>query len=235
VGGFYSFSLWCLVLGAGTDKVAATVAALGDPTNFLYTLSDTYAGSHLTMILRGMFIVSIYAGLIAFHNSTARYFYSMGRERLLPSRLGWTHPRHKSPHIASLLQTALCAAVVIGFAVARADPVLTMFSWLSNLATVCVLLLMIATAISVIRFFRRASHGYGKVRILLLPALAGMGLCVVLVLAVANFHILTGASERSALALIGLLPIAASVGWLAAGRLKRRDPARFANLGQDRD
>jgi len=55
------------------------------------------------------------------------------------------------------------------------------------------------------------------------------------VLAVANFHILTGASERSALALIGLLPIAASVGWLAAGRLKRRDPARFANLGQDRD
>ena len=235
VGGFYSFSLWCLVLGAGTDKVAATVAALGDPTNFLYTLSDTYAGSHLTMILRGMFIVSIYAGLIAFHNSTARYFYSMGRERLLPSRLGWTHPRHKSPHIASLLQTALCAAVVIGFAVARADPVLTMFSWLSNLATICVLLLMIATAISVIRFFRRASHGYGKVRILLLPALAGIGLCVVLVLAVANFHILTGASERSALALIGLLPIAASVGWLAAGRLKRRDPARFASLGQDRD
>jgi amino acid transporter len=152
VGGFYSFSLWCLVLGAGSDKVVATIAALSDPTNLLYALSDTYAGPLLTTVLRGMFIASIYAGLIAFHNSTARYFFSMGREGLLPAPLGWTHARHKSPHVASLLQTVLCAAVVVAFAAVGADPVLTQFAWLSNLATVCLLLLMIATAVAVIRF-----------------------------------------------------------------------------------
>lgn len=234
VGCFYSFSLWCLVLGAGSSKVTATITALGDPTNFLYAMSDVYAGPVLTIILRGMFIVSIYAGLIAFHNSTARYLYSTGREGLLPAQLGRTHSRNKSPHVASIVQTVLCAVVVVGFSTAHADPVLTMFSWLSNLATVCVLTLMIATAISVIVFFRRSSHGYSRTRILLLPLLASLGLCVVLVLAVSNFHVLTGAGHRSSLALLGLVPVAAAGGWLAARRLKLRDPGRFASLGQDR-
>ena len=234
VGCFYSFSLWCLVIGAGSDKVVAAVAALSDPTNFLYTLSDAYAGPQLTMVLRGMFIVSIYAGLIAFHNSTARYFYAMGREGLLHARLGWTHALHKSPHVASLLQTAMCVVVVVAFALGHADPVLTVFSWLSNLATVCVLVLMIATAIAVIRFFRSTPRGYGRLRTLWLPALASFGLCLVLALAVANFHVLTGASRGISLALVALVPVAAVVGWMAARRLKRREPARFAGLGQDR-
>jgi hypothetical protein len=34
--------------------------------------------------------------------------------------------------------------------------------------------------------------------------------------------------------LIGLVPIAAVAGWWAALRLGRRDPARYAGLGQDR-
>ncbi|MEO8388752.1 APC family permease [Polaromonas sp.] len=234
IGCFYSFSLWCLVIGAGSDKVVAAVTALSDPTNFLYTLSEAYAGSQLTTVLRGMFIISIYAGLVAFHNSTARYFYALGREGLLPSRLGWTHAKHKSPHVASLLQTALCVIVVIGFAVVKADPVLMMFSWLSNLATVCVLALMIATALAVIRFFRSGARGYGKFRIFWMPLFACMGLCAVMVLAVANFHVLTGASKAISFALLGLVPIAVAAGWWAASRLKRREPARFAGLGQDR-
>ncbi|MEP6720152.1 MAG: APC family permease [Variovorax sp.] len=234
VGGFYSFSLWCLVIGAGSDRVAAVIAALGDPTNLLYALSQAYAGPELTTVLRGMFIASIYAGLIAFHNSTARYFYAMGREGLLPSRLGWTHARHRSPHVASLLQTVLCAAVVIGFAVVRADPVLTQFAWLSNLATVCLLLLMIVTAIAVIRFFRCAPHGHSQLRTLLLPALAALGLSAVLVLAVLNFHVLTGASTWISVSLVSLVPIAAFVGWLVARRLGRVDPLRFSMLGADR-
>ncbi len=235
VGGFYSFSLWCLVLGAGSDKVVATITALGDPTNLLYVLSDTYAGPHLTTVLRAMFIASIYAGLIAFHNSTARYFYSMGREGLLPARLGWTHEKHKSPHVASLLQTALCAVVVVAFAVIGADPVLTQFAWLSNLATVCLLVLMIGTALAVIRFFRSGARGYGLLRTLLLPALACLGLCAVLVLAMMNFHVLTGASKQISSVLLALVPVAAVVGWGAARRLKRANPVGFANLGQDRN
>ncbi|WP_051443374.1 APC family permease [Curvibacter gracilis] len=234
VGCFYSFSLWCLVIGTGAERVQETITGLSDPTNFLYLLSDTYAGQPLTLLLRGMFIVSIYAGLIAFHNSTARYFYSMGRERLLPRRLGCTHPQYKSPHVASLLQTVLCLVVVLLFAVFKADPVLHLFSWLSNIATVCLLLLMIATAAAVIVFFRRDAHSYSTFRIFWMPLAAMVGLCFVFALAVPNFQVLTGASQALSWALLALLPCAGFAGWAAALRLKSIDPVAYATLGHDR-
>lgn len=235
IGCFYSFSLWCLVLGAGTDQVAAAISALSDPTTFVYILSLKYAGTEFTMVLRGMFILSIYAGLVAFHNSTARYFFAMGREGLLPAGLGLTHPVHKSPHRASIVQSIVCAAVVSAFAIAGADPVLNLFAWLSNLATVCVLVLMIATAISVAVYFRRDSHGHGRLRTLLLPLLSAAGLLLVFLLAVANFHVLTGASRGLSFGLLLLVPAGALIGLQAARRLKANHPARYARMGQNWD
>ena len=235
IGCFYSFSLWCLVLGAGTDQIVATITALSDPTNFIYALSQKYAGEGLTIVLRGMFIMSIYAGLISFHNSTARYFFSMGREGLLPATLGLTHPVHKSPHRASIVQSAICALVVAAFALGGADPVLNLFSWLSNLATVCVLALMIVTAVSVALYFRGNAHGHGAMRILVLPLLSAAGLTIVLALAVANFHVLTGASRCLSAGLLLLVPAGALIGWQAARRLRANEPARYARLGQDRN
>jgi amino acid transporter len=233
IGCFYSFSLWCLVLGAGASQVVGTITALSDPTNFVYGLSQKFAGEVFTVVLRGMFIMSIYAGLVSFHNSTARYFFSMGREGLLPSGLGLTHAVYKSPHRASVLQSVLCAIVVIAFAVVGADPVLTLFAWLSNLATVCVLALMIATGLSVVVYFRRKSHGHGAMRIFWLPLLSAVGLTAVLALAVANFHVLTGASLAISMGVLALVPIGALIGWQAARRLRAKEPARYARLGQN--
>lgn len=234
VGGFYSFSLWCLVIGAGGKDVVQMISALSDPTNFLYVLSNNYAGSVFTTLLRGMFVISIYAGLIAFHNSAARYFYSMGREGLLPAVLGQTHPVHKSPHVASVVQTIVCAVVVAAFAIAGADPVLTQFAWLSNLATVCLLTLMVATAVAVIAFFRRDRHGFGRFRTMLLPLASSLGLFAVLVLVARNFHVLTGASSTTSYSLLTLVPVAALAGWYASHQLRRRSARGFDNLGQDR-
>jgi amino acid transporter len=233
IGCFYSFSLWCLVLGTGAGQVVDVIKALDDPTNFLYILSQKYAGEGFTTLLRGMFIMSIYAGLVSFHNSAARYFFSMGREGLLPAALGFTHPVHKSPHRASILQSVLCAVVVAAFAVAGADPVLNLFAWLSNLATVCVLALMVATAVSVAVYFRGDSHGYGALRILVLPLASAAGLLVVLALAVANFDVLTGASRVLSASLLLLVPAGAAGGWIAARRLRTKEPARYARLGRD--
>jgi len=54
---------------------------------------------------------------MAFHNTTARYFYSLGREGLLPSALGRTHHKFKSPHIASIVQSVIAAIIIVLFAV----------------------------------------------------------------------------------------------------------------------
>lgn len=235
IGCFYAVSLWCMVLGAGPDKVVTIIHALADPTMFLYTLSDRYVGPVLTTILRGLFIMSVYAGLLAFHNSTARYFYAMGREGLFPCVLSHTHSEHQSPHKASVLQSVLCACVVLLFVVNGADPILTLFAWLSNLATLCIILLMALTSAAVVMFFLRCHDGkLGKMRTLLLPVLSGIGLLAVLVLAIMNFHVLTGTSRFTSFALICLIPLALLAGLLAARRLRKADAVRFAGLGQDR-
>ena len=52
---------------------------------------------------------------MAFHNTTARYMYSLGRERVLPAPLGRTHPKYHSPHIASITQSVIAACIVLAF------------------------------------------------------------------------------------------------------------------------
>ena len=60
-----------------------------------------------------LILTSSFACGMAFHNTAARYMYSLGREGVLPSFLGKTHPTHKSPHVASVVQSVL-AAVWVG-------------------------------------------------------------------------------------------------------------------------
>ncbi|MFV3016324.1 APC family permease, partial [Pseudomonas sp. KHB2.9] len=85
IGGFYALSVWAMVVGVGADKIVPMLQALQDPTTFIYGMSDHFVGPYLTQIIRVLFMVSIYAGLLAFHNAAARYFYAIGRDGLLHS------------------------------------------------------------------------------------------------------------------------------------------------------
>ncbi|MFX6743299.1 hypothetical protein ABTH23_19595, partial [Acinetobacter baumannii] len=73
IGAFYGISLWALIIGAGSDKVVKLLEHMQDPTAFIYVMSDHYAGGGLTAVIRILFVISIYAGLLAFHSSAARY------------------------------------------------------------------------------------------------------------------------------------------------------------------
>ena len=64
------------------------------------------------------------------------------------------HPRTGAPYIASATQTTLALTVVIIFAIAGADPVLKLFTWLTNLGALGVLLLMSTTSFAVVGYFR---------------------------------------------------------------------------------
>ena len=123
----------------------------------------------------GFFLSPVYlSGLLAFHNSVARYFRAHG-PRFSASRWGKTHAIHQSPHIGSVLQTLLAAGVVFIFAVAGGDPVLTLFSWLTNVGTLGVIVLMALVSFAVPAFFLKNPRlAYGKLRLVWhrsLPAL----------------------------------------------------------------
>ena len=232
IGVFYAFTSWCMVNGTGPDKLMEVLGGLKDPTTFIFTLSDQYVGSTLTTVMQLLLISSVFAALLAFHNAAARYFYVLGREGLLPAKLGRTHDTHQSPHFGSVLQTVLALVVLVVFIIAGQDPVLTLFVWLTNLATLGVITLMALVSFSVFVFFKREpALAPSALKGAVAPIIAGVILAIIAVMVVKNFDMLTGASETVAIGLTILVPLAALLGGFAASRLKRGDGDRFAKLG----
>ncbi|MDZ3991418.1 APC family permease [Pseudomonas sp. Teo4] len=233
IGGFYTVSVWAMVVGAGADDIVGRLAAMEDPTTFLYALSDQYVGSGLTLAVRALFVVSMFAGLLAFHNAAARYFFAIGRDGLLPGKLGTTHARHQSPHLGSGLQSLIAVSILAVFAISGADPVLQLFSWFTNLATLCLILLMALTSLAVIGFFKaNPDLATSRLQCLIMPALSGIALLVIGLTAMVHFDVLTGASSAISIALWSVIPVAAISGVLLALRLRSVAPGRFMALGR---
>ena len=232
IGIFYAISTWAMVLGVGADKVVETIGGLPDPTLYVFTLSDQYVGGWLTTVMSILLVTSVFAALLAFHNAAARYFYVLGREGLLPAKLGSTHDAHQSPHTGSVLQTVLGIVVLAIFAITKQDPIFALFTWLTNTATLSVITLMALVSFAVLAFFKKQpTLEPSALKASVAPLIAGIVLAIIAILVVLHFGELTGAAPWLAIALPILVPVAAALGALAANNLKQGDPARFARLG----
>jgi amino acid transporter len=232
IGLFYMFTSWLMVNAAGVDKLVSMIGGLADPTTFLFVLSDQYVGGWLTQAMSVLFVTSLFAGVLAFHNGVARYMYVAGREKLLPASVGVTHPTFQSPHVGSIIQTVLSVVVVGLFAVTGQDPVLALFSWLTNVGTLGIVVLMAITSVSVVVFFRRNPGLEGNaMKALILPSIASIALIATISQIVINFGALSGASGFLGIFLPGLVVIAAVVGLILAAGLKASSTADFEKLG----
>lgn len=245
IGIFYSFAAWMMVEGTGATILVETISNLKNPDGtpnpslFIYTLTDKYGGPALTLVTQLLFISSIFAALQAFHNATARYFYVLGREGLLPLHLGRTHERHQSPHSGSLLQTILAAIVVLVFVLFAIDPVLGLFTWLTTLATLAIILIMATVSFAVIGYGLHNPHLHlSPWRSKLAPALSGAFMIVIAFMVTSHFDIMIGADPAtpgSALLVFGLpllVPLAAVIGFVVASRLASSDPKAYAAMGK---
>lgn len=238
IGAFFVFTTWLMVVGTGVDKLLPTIGALKDPTTFFFDVAGQYVGGPVPMIAGLLLVSSLFAATSAFHNYIARYSYVAGREGLLPAVFGTTHDQHQSPHIGSVVQT-IGALIVLGvFAGLQLDPVLNMFTWISQIGTLGVLGMMAITSVAVIAFFRRPENRAGaRVSILsafILPALSGLIMIALFIYIFANFGDLTGL-KGGALGIIlpSLIPLGALIGFGSASRLKATNPASYARMGEN--
>ena len=234
IGLFYTLTAWLMAVGAGVDKVVPTLQGLPDPTTFLFDLTGRYVGGTAATIMGFLFVSSLFAGVLAFHNGVARYKYVAGREGLLPDSVGVTHSKYQSPHVGSVIQTIIAFAVVGLFAALGMDPVLQLFTWLTQLGTLGILGLMALTAFSVVAFFSNDARGEGPLATKILPILTGALLAFLFVYIFYKFGDLTGAAGAMGIILPSLVIVAAIIGYLLAGNLASRDPARFERLGSGR-
>src|SRR5882757_788456 len=226
-GGFYLFTSWIVVGVGGASRVAADAAA--QQGGYVFGLISREGGEFVYGLAAVFLCTSVLASLLALHNAAARYLFALGRERLMPEPLARYHPRHQSPHVASMLVTATEIVVVGAFALAGAEPYGTLAASLIGLGTVGVLTLQAAAAVSVVVFFRgRRDRRLWATTVA--PAIGAAGLLTALVQVVTHFSTLTG-SDDPVIQLLPLLLAAVAVAGIGVGAwLRRHRPAVYAGI-----
>lgn len=147
---FYALGSWAYLVAYGTDgaiKTAATPAA-----GFMGALAQ-YAGTAVADVANVLLVTSTVASLLALQNISARYAYSLGRDGVLPKRLGHVHPRHGAPTYAAASIAAITLAIIVLLIILPID-VVTAYVAAAGLGIWALVLLTGATAVAVFVFFR---------------------------------------------------------------------------------
>ena len=224
---FYVLTSWIIIGGAGGESAPSRAKdELGD---LVFNLAEQYGGTALLDAAAVLLCTSVLASWIALHNAASRYLFALGWEGVAPSAWGRYHPRHQSPHVGSGVVTVLTVVVVGALGVAGADPYEVIASALVGLGTLSLVLMQGITAFSVLAFFRSRHdrHWFGG---LVAPLVASVGLTAAFVLACLHYGTLTGATNPVVNGVPVVIVVAAVAGWVAADRLRRRSPRRYAGL-----
>jgi amino acid transporter len=200
IGVLYAATSFAVVTGLGASKVVARVSELSsvggtplvNPAHVLFSLATDYVGPWLATMMKSLVLSSLFAAMLAFQNSAARYLFALGRGGILPASLSQVNERG-APLTGSVTVSVLTLAVIAAFAVGGLDPVLNMFYWFSGIAVVAILLIEILVCVAVIAWFRRVPGDSNRFEALLAPLLAAIGLALGLYLLMARFGLLTGA------------------------------------------
>lgn len=233
LGVFYTVTAYAGLIAFGNPEKVAT----NELGNYFFSMANTYTTHFIEVIMNFLVVSSFFACSFAFHNNAARYLYSLGRDRILPRQLGYTHRSHRSPHIAIYVQGSIAAITVILFAAGGADPLLQLGTWLPIFCTLGVIVVQLLVSLGVIGYFNRVGRaGVGdQLRTIVAPAIGAIAQAVVIYLLWKNITFLA-ASDSMVVSLIPLyLAIILAIGFAYALWLRSNGPDRYQRIGMLRD
>lgn len=233
MGAFYAIASWGLIMGWGPSQLVEVLSANLDDIIMLTFLE--YVGTAGAVLVNVLLITSFFASLLGFHNIIARYQHAMGSSGLLPARTASVHRRHRSPYVSSVIQTLIASVLLITAAASTLDPILQVYSWLSGVGTVGIVVLMSATAVAVIAYFSRDRLGMSVWQTRIAPTLGLLGLAGIGAVIIANFPLLVGdvddagqpAAGPLTIGLLCTIVVAITIG-VAQSVLLHRSPGREA-------
>ena len=225
----YAGAAWAMAAHAGESHVVAAAGSQGPDLLF------GMAGSAVSQIAQFLFMTSLFAAALAFHNAVWRYVFALAREGVLPDFLSRTGA-NSVPKAASLAQSLTGLAVIVIYAAGGWAPMTDLFFWLGTTGGFGILVLLALTSAAVIRFFGQGpgdTTGETVWARMTAPALSFLLLGAIVVLAVLHYATLLGVASGSPASWI--LPASyaaaalAGLGWAAI--LRSRRPHIYATIG----
>lgn len=229
LGTLYSLSALMYLTSFGPAD-AVTLGATDPAGSFTGSVSE-FLGGFAADLISVLLVTSVFAALVACLNITSRYIYTLGSDGVFSQRLGSVHEKHGSPRSAALFVSGLVGAGLLVTALLGVDEVKA-YATLTGVGGVCLILLMTATSLAVVAFFRRGGHDASFLQSIVAPVLSLAGLGYILYLCVTNMSSVIGLSEGQArLALLAIVAIAgAGMGLAAVERVRRPDV--YARIGR---
>jgi amino acid transporter len=208
-----------LTLLAAHTQVLGFAGALGGQPEPVVTLAAAHGTPWLAVLLDLGIATSFVAGTLAATNALVRVLFSMARDRIVPQRIGTTHPRYRTPHVAIAVAVPLAGAVPAALLLAGV-PGLAVLRGLLSVATAGYLVAYLLVSLAAPLFLRRIGEltiAPVVVTVVTVPVLAGV--CGVFVVSA-----LGGAVP----VVLGALALAA-LAWFAV--LRGRRPRELAAIG----
>jgi amino acid transporter len=259
LGIIYTFVCWMLVIAYGGNKATFATAASyygidpaknavaagfkpdADLGNIFYPVTTEFAGHWLTTMFKIFIITGSFACALAFHNTSCRYLFAMGREGIIPRALGRTHPKHKSPYIAAIVVTAITVGLTTLFTTGAAgtfkasDPLVglaNLGTWLPFQGVLALLGLQALVSVAIIRYFLRPENADGRhwFKTLVAPIVATITQGIAIYLMIANREQLAG-SVGYVRAMPYIVPGIFVLGLLLAAIYRARANHRYVAVG----
>src|SRR5690606_37662398 len=123
------------------------------PFDLQYVPTAEYLGPWAVTVFEWLVVGGSFACALAIHNSAARYLFAFGRDGLLWHRLGEAHPRHRSPWVASLAQSAFAAVLLVVCSLTKSDPYADLFVLVAILATLLLLIVQTMCSVATVVYF----------------------------------------------------------------------------------
>ncbi|MDG4763880.1 APC family permease [Solwaraspora sp. WMMD406] len=231
----YAGSAWAMQVAAGPDRIVNEAVQHGP--ELMFALVDGHLPRLVIDVGRLLLVTSLFAALLAFHNLVARYLFALGREQVLPAGLGRAHGRTGAPKLGSLVQTGVASLIIVVYALAGLDPIVHLFFWLTVTGGLGVLILMTATSLAVLAYFRHHRRGESRWSTALAPGTALNLLVFILGGTLIGFGDLLNAPAGSPARwlLPGLYAAAITCGLAWAAVLHQTRPAVWATVGAGAD
>ena len=237
---FYAFSAWAFAQGVGPSVVIDKATELGPDLVFAWLGDYSVLAANIANCL---FVTSLIAALVAFHNAAARYFFSLGRSRVLPEKFAMSSSKG-APIAGSITQTFIAFLVVGGFAIAgngsdmgELFPVLTLFTWLTNAAAFGLVFLLAVVSVSIMVWLNKQEKGYSFLCRVIAPLVSACGLVAVFILVLMNFPLMIGDTGSDALVWVmpGIIIASGILGLMWGEYLKHARPHIYASLQDNLD